>query len=133
MTRHPNPQLVWLHQPWTREQASEDRLNVYLYGDNYCKRGGDSMAMCRDLSNAIGVPIKRYPGMDPGAMFTDADYDLATTQIKSGLDKAFALARARGGNVLCYRHIGKGHVKLDETAPRIYEFLWRELDGRFEI
>lgn len=65
-----------------------DRRALYLFGDNLAGEGHDErMLGARGEINAVGLPVKRRPGFDPRAFFTDKD--LADPKVRSALEKAF--------------------------------------------
>jgi hypothetical protein len=65
-----------------------DRRALYLFGDNLAGEGSDERRLgARGEINAVPIPVKRRPGYDARAFFTDKD--LADPKVLSALDQAF--------------------------------------------
>lgn len=109
---------------WTRAEVAADTEHIYLFGDNLAGYGRAGQACIRELSNAIGIPTKHRPSMDPDAFFDDANL----WKHKKRIDAAF---RAIPAGSVCIYHaqIGCGLAEMPERCPQTYAYLMARLRG----
>ena len=97
---------------------------TFVFGDNLERRGfGGQAKEMRGSKNAVGIPTKRRPEMDPTAFFQDYD----AHEVLPIMGKEFGKLAARlldGGTIVIPADgIGTGRAKLEEKAPKIYNYL----------
>ena len=95
---------------------------VFVFGDNLQGWGKKGQAIIRDEPNAIGIPTKKKPSMEPSAFFTDKEFDF----IRPRIDAAFAKIPKGSTVYIPEAGLGTGLAKLPEKAPRIHFYI-REL------
>ena len=95
---------------------------VFVFGDNLQGWGKKGQAIIRDEPNAIGIPTKKKPSMEPSAFFTDKEFDF----IRPRKDAAFAKIPKGSTVYIPEAGLGTGLAKLPEKAPRIHFYI-REL------
>ena len=93
---------------------------VYLFGDNLTGEGlaGQAGEM-RGEPNAIGIPTKAYPNMEPSSFFSDDD-------LESNKAHILAAIASIPVNVLIIcplDGLGTGLAQLPYKAPKTNEFL----------
>lgn len=104
---------------------------LFLFGDNMAGIGrGGQARECRDEPNAVGVPTKWYPSMQPHSFFreTDAANPRVVGRINGAFDRAEAHLRAGGVVVLPADGIGTGLAQLPTRAPAVYAIIARRID-----
>lgn len=110
---------------YTRQLVRLHPDTLFVFGDNMVGRGFAGQARaCRGEPNAVGIPTKWYPAMDPRAFFTDDDLP----KVKSTIDARFLRCvdhLRTGGIVACPPEIGTGLAQLPTRAPRIYTYITR--------
>lgn len=100
----------------------QHRPDVYwVFGDNKAGAGlGGQAAACRGEPNAIGVPTKKRPSMDPDAFCTSTDdaFDMieAFVRIEEALMKGAIVAVPTAG-------VGTGLSRLNQTCPELYQWI----------
>ena len=123
-TEHYTPQDCASHRDW-----------LFVFGDNFLRKGKGGQAVIRDEENAVGIATKKRPSMKEDAFLADADYD------EWEAFNAFNYARlesylAAGGVVVWPTNIGMGRAELPARAGKIYTQLvswawgWRDRYGR---
>jgi hypothetical protein len=96
----------------------------YLFGDNLQERGKRGQAIIRDEPNAIGIPTKKRPSMNDDAFFTDTE--LASNQ--RAIDRALNKIPSGATVVIPEKGLGTGLARLEEKAPKTFEYLQTRLD-----
>jgi len=96
----------------------------YLFGDNLQERGKRGQAIIRDEPNAIGIPTKKRPSMNDDAFFTDTE--LASNQ--RAIDRALNKIPSGATVVIPEKGLGTGLARLEEKAPKTFEYLETRLD-----
>jgi hypothetical protein len=116
-------------QKWiTRKDLRNNPHKAYLFGDNIKKRGyGGQAKEMRGEPNAIGIPTKLLPSKHKEAYFNDEkDFAYVTILIYNILqdlkNSDFQIV------VIPEDGIGTGLARLDKTAPRIFEYLQKQLE-----
>ena len=96
---------------------------VFIFGDNLKGYGKGGQAIIRDEPNAIGIPTKKAPSMNPGSFFTDAEY----AANKQAIDLAFTKI-PRGKTIVVPKdNIGTGKAQLKQKAPKTWLYLQEKL------
>ena len=98
-------------------RANKDKY--FLFGDNLQGWGKKGQAIIRDEPNAIGIPTKKKPSMEPSAFFTDKEFDF----IRPRIDAAFAKIPKGSTVYIPEAGLGTGLAKLPEKAPRIHFYI----------
>lgn len=116
---------------WTREQVAEQQDKVFLFGDNTDDRlnthhiPSATQAVIRGLPNAIGIDTKKDRGREASSYFSDEDFD----QFKQQVDEAIQKAKDSGKNIVIPGDgIGTGKAMLKEKAPKLFEYLQKQLN-----
>lgn len=110
----------------TRQDLRSNPDKVYLFGDNLERKGlGGQAKSMRGEPNAIGIPTKKKPSMTGDSFMSDADYD---SNIKA-IDEAFARIPQGKTIVIPKAGIGTGLAKLQEKAPKTFEYLQNKLNS----
>lgn len=116
----------------TREYIRNNPKKTFLFGDNLQKKGyGGQAKEMRGEPNCIGIPTKKKPTMDNDAFFTDDEFKENVHHI----DKAIKEVTKLGNNVIVIPSsgIGTGMAKLEEKAPRTFQYLKDKLDNLQEM
>lgn len=114
----------------TRTMVQAEPETLFVFGDNLQRAGfGGQAKEMRGEPNAVGIPTKRAPRMDPDAFLSDDEETRFEFNLAAGL--AFErLARhleAGGTVVLPADSIGTGLADLERRAPRIWASLQRAI------
>ena len=111
---------ILLQDRITRDELRRNPDRLYVFGDNLEQKGLGGLAReCRGEPNAVGIPTKRAPSMEPGAFFQDADYDRWVMASGRAWDK-IELAILSGKTVVFPKGgLGTGLAELPARAPRI--------------
>jgi hypothetical protein len=98
---------------------------LYVFGDNMQRWGNAGQAIIRGQRNAVGIPTKWAPRKDPGAYFSDDDWDkrLAIKRIDEVFARLESHCKAGGTVVLPSDGIGTGLGQLPTRAPKLYEYI----------
>ena len=92
---------------------------LYVFGDNFERRGKGGQAMIRDEANAVGIATKKRPSMKEDAFLADADYD--EWEAFNAWDYARLEGHLREGGVVVWpERIGMGRAELPARAGKIY-------------
>lgn len=122
---------------YTPDDCAAHRDWLYVFGDNFARRGKGGQAVIRDEPNACGIATKRLPKWSEDAYLTDADYDEWVQQNEDARNRIEAHL-ASGGVVVWPIGIGMGRANLQSRAPEILDKIhawvwdWRDrfgLDG----
>jgi hypothetical protein len=104
-------------------RCAEEPDALFVFGDNLQRWGKAGQAVIRDCPNAVGIPTKKKPAMDPGAFFTSEDF----CQFHIHADPAIKRLTAHlhdGGTVYWPKdNIGTGLARLPEKAPNIFGWI----------
>lgn len=108
----------------TRQDCRNNPGKIFLFGDNLQKRGfGGQAKEMRGEPNAIGIPTKKQPANSPQSFFIDNEFE----QNCRAISEAFALIPKGKTIVIPSAGLGTGLAKLNETAPKTFEFLQQKL------
>ena len=98
----------------------------YVFGDNVARKGmGGQAGQMRGEPNAIGVVTKWRPSNDPGAFFYESQMGEILNIMLADLHKVHE-ALIEGRTVVWPSDgIGSGLSRLPQTAPKLWDFLWK--------
>ena len=116
----------------TRKMLRGNPNTLFVFGDNLARKGlGGQAREMRGEPNAVGIPTKNFPGMNPDDFFADHDFD----KVSAVYGREFVVLInhiLKGGEVVWPKDgIGTGLADLPNKAPRIWGLLEgyrRELD-----
>ena len=115
--------IIYVEQ-YTREEIRANRNQVYVFGDNFARRGfGGQAREARHEPNTIGIPTKRAPTYADDAYLTDADFQEWLEVAHSDFDSIRRALRDGRTIVLPVAGLGTGLAQLPERAPRIYQHI----------
>lgn len=101
----------------SRSDLVHERDTLFVFGDNLERRGfGGQAREMRGEPNAVGLPTKWVPSMQPSAFLTDDDLPLFLEVISPDVVR---LIQHNGIIVWPSAGIGTGLARLAEHAPRI--------------
>lgn len=110
------------YRTWiTREMLREEPDTLFVFGDNMARTGmGGQAAEMRGEPNAVGIPTKWRPSMQPEAFFSDRDlvawHEATRGDLTRLVDHVGKIVWPKSG-------IGTGRAKLKGRAPLIWEFI----------
>ena len=94
---------------------------IYLFGDNLAERGfGGQAGEMRGEPNAIGIPTKKLPTMNPDAFFTDEEFEDNCKYIDQAFEKIPKETRIV---VIPSDGLGTGLAMLPNMAMRTHSYL----------
>ncbi len=101
--------------------------NLFVFGDNLERRGfGGQAKEMRGQANAVGIPTKRKPTMEPGAFLYDHDVVEWFEECQPDFKR---LLLHRGTIIIPKQGIGTGRARLKENSPLIHKLLRVFLKG----
>lgn len=113
-----------------REDLQNNPGILYVFGDNDMRKGmGGQAGQMRDEPNAVGVRTKWAPSNSRNAFFTDEDYDQIVEMIEEDLEQIIEALENDQIVIFPSDGIGTGLARLEETAPRVFDFLQTKLEG----
>lgn len=100
------------------EDCNNNPHKLYVFGDNFARRGKKGQAVIRDCPNAVGIATKRKPSMSEDAFFTDGMDDRI---VAAEIAKVFAFFAGNPYTVIVLPAdgLGTGLAQLPERAPQI--------------
>lgn len=116
---------------FTVENVKNNPDKLFIFGDNLQQKGKGGQAVIRDEPNAFGVPTKKLPSMGNNAFFTDTEYENNVEAIDKAFEDIIKEISKRKENivvVLPEDGIGTGLAKLEEKAPKTFEYLQSKLN-----
>lgn len=116
-----------------RSDVKKNHDKFFVFGDNNMHLGiGGQAKEMRGEPNAIGVRTKKTPGIDPSAYYTDNEFDDNKQKIDLDLNYIEMLLSEENTVVFPKDGIGTGLAKLQEKAPKTFEYLQNRLKEIFE-
>jgi hypothetical protein len=107
---------------------------VFIFGDNDQRSGfGGQAKEMRGEPNAIGIRVKKTPSRDTNAYYSDREYDENVRKINEDIDTIQAHIVPGSCIVFPEDGIGTGLARLNQTAPKTFEYLTRSLNEKFGI
>lgn len=119
---------------YTREYIRENPDKLFIFGDNYARRGlGGQAKEARGEPNAIGICTKKAPTYEPQDFLTDEEYVQNITNIFEDFQPV--LATLQRGAIIVWPEdgIGTGIARLAENAPRTLQFINTIIEGLKEV
>lgn len=116
-----------------REHLRKEPEKLFVFGDNLERKGfGGQAKEMRGEPNAVGIPTKRKPTMNPDAFFNDSpeDYREWSNHSFKDLNKLWSHSLHGGTIVWPEAGIGTGRAKLKETSPT---YIWETLEYQREV
>ncbi len=132
----------------TRELVRENPKKIFIFGDNDDREGyGGQAGQMRGEKNAIGIPTKKNPTLNPDAYYNDNEFEnnkkkinFAITAILNKIKEGYSIVYPKKG-------VGTGLANLNVRAPKTYQFLvasinalekyinesWVEVDGKYIV
>jgi len=106
------------YREWiTRRMLRDEPDKLFVFGDNMERKGlGGQAKEMRGEPNAVGIPTKRAPSMEPSAFLSDDDFGEWLVAVEGDKERLFEHI---GTIVWPKAGIGTGLARLEETAPRI--------------
>jgi hypothetical protein len=117
----------------TRQMLRDEPSTLWVFSDNLIGRGliGQAYEM-RGEPNAVGIPTKRLPALDPVAYFDDADMGVFLATAAEPLHRLLVHLRTGGVVVWPAAGIGTGLADLERRAPQVWACLERARE-RLEV
>lgn len=103
---------------------------LFVYGDNYTKIAVNGFAaIACDQPNAVGIPVKRFPGMEEKDFLTDSDFDDWSDRTAENMLRINTYIECGGTVVWPLYGICTGLADLGKRAPKINDAIenFREL------
>ena len=120
---------------YSPEDCRNNPNDLYVFGDNFQRKGKAGQAVIRDEKNTVGIATKGAPSMHEHAFLENCDYN-SWDDINTD---AFNMIEAHLANlgivVLPQAGLGTGYAQLDTRAPKIFAELqawvrrWEEKYG----
>ncbi len=116
----------------TRLQIAQSD-SIWIYGDNLRRTGyGGQAAICRGLSNTIGIAVKLAPNNHFSSFVQDKDFAEWAKIIDCDINKVYNEIQ-KGKQVYIIRGIGEGRAQLPEKAPKVFAYLTERLNYLISI
>lgn len=112
----------------TPEDCRANPDAIYLFGDNFLRKGKKGQAIIRDEPNAAGIATKWLPARNPEAYFSDMQLPAQRRMIAADFRKVFSARDSGKIIVLPLDGLGTGLANLPKNAPKTNEFLLWMLD-----
>src|ERR1700723_234926 len=108
----------------SRGMFQGNRETLFVLGDNMAEKGfGGQAKEMRGEPNAVGIPTKMLPDMNPTSFFRNEDFDRAKIVINDKVLKLFLHASDGGDIVWPEDGIGTGLADLKNKAPAIWRLI----------
>lgn len=105
----------------TRDMVRTELDKLFVFGDNFMRIGmGGQAGSMRGEPNAVGIPTKFKPSMDPDAFFTEEGADVIIAHLEKDFRRLFEF---EGVIVWPADGIGTGLAKLPEKAPTVWAYI----------
>lgn len=112
----------------TRQYVKDNKHQFFVFGDNDEKTGlGGQAAEMRGEPNTIGIPTKKKPDTTEDSYYTDAEFENNKKKMNYAINLIIRAIREGKTVVFPSAGVGTGLAKLQEKAPRTYEFLQKTL------
>lgn len=111
----------------TEEDCQRNPSWLFLFGDNYMRKGRGGQAIIRGQKNAHGIRTKFLPDTTRPSYFNDDEFLANCKMIDADLLHAFEHL-AQGGTVVIPR-MGIGLAKMDILAPLTFAYFTARLDS----
>lgn len=101
--------------------------HIFIYGDNYNRRGRGGQAIIRNEPNTLGLVTKWYPSDNANAYFRDDDMN-ASVQITTSFERILDILDQGKSIVLSSQGYGNGYARLPIVAPKLFKKLCDHLN-----
>jgi hypothetical protein len=78
---------------WSMSTATSNPKILFLFGDNFIKKGTKGQAVIRYAPNSAGIPTKKFPSMDSDSFLNDSEFE----ENKRKIEEAFRAIEIRLG------------------------------------
>ncbi|TNC08749.1 hypothetical protein FF100_28305 [Methylobacterium terricola] len=114
----------------TRQMLQNEPDTLFVFSDTLIGKGSDGHAQeMRGEPNAVGIPTKKLPTMDPSAFFVDGDEGFFLLAAEPPFRRLTTHLQAGGIVVWPAAGIGTGAADLQTRAP----IIWARLERAREI
>jgi len=117
-------------------QCKNNPNKLYIFGDNFIRKGYGGQAQIRDCQNSFGIATKFAPGTYEKDYFSDIMYDQCINIIKMDIDDLLQYLSTTSiidTVIFPVDGLGTGLSELPTRAPKVYKFLNDELFKNFGI
>lgn len=116
--------MLIFQQQITSDDLTNNPRVLYLFGDNYTRRGlGGQAKVMRPHGNAHGIATKWLPTTEPHAFFSDDDFDTISEILSVDFHRPRSVIR-QGGVVVCpAAGLGTGLSQLPKRAPKVMDLV----------
>ena len=81
---------------WNMKTALSNPKVLFLFGDNFIKKGTKGQAVIRYAPNSAGIPTKKFPSMNSESFLNDSEFE----ENKRKIEEAFRIIEIRVGKEL---------------------------------
>ena len=122
---------VEIQSRWTLDSVKNNPNKLYIFGDNDVKSGKGGQAIIRDLSNAIGIPTKKYPNYKNTSYYTDDELEENKKKIDIAIKAVIEESKKEQYDTIVFPKdgFGTGLAKLPTKAPKTFEYLNERVDS----
>lgn len=114
---------------YTRDSIQAQPDVLWVFGDNLTRTGyGGQARAARGEPNAVGIPTK----VSPYQYFSDTDFNKAKPVIDAAFRKLYNHLQSGGIVVWPEDGVGTGLARLEEKAPKIWDYLEQKITGLFD-
>lgn len=113
---------------WTRNDVKYRDDCLFIFGDNDIEQGAGGQAIIRGMSNAFGIPTKKYPNNNNNSYYTDNEYDENIKKIDNAISKIISESKKYKYIVLPENGLGTGLAQLPIKAPKTFKYLQKRLN-----
>ncbi len=114
---------------WNKKGVSQDKKNLYIFGDNFMFKGNAGQACIRDLTNSFGIPTKNLPSRSKYAYLSDNDFEAYKKYLKDRLRELKKVVKDKNYEIVYISpRIGLGLAKMDTMAPKSYIYLMKKIN-----
>lgn len=111
------------------ELCRENKMSIYVFGDNMIGKGKASQACIRDEINSFGIPTKKLPSMMTGSFLEDT---LEERKIIRGKLLELCEWANRGYQIVFPRDgLGTGLARMELYAPNCFNYMNEAIDKIF--
>ena len=101
---------------------------LFLFGDNDVRWGKRGQSIIRDEPNALGIPTKKLPSLNPDAFYTDDELHMNKLKIDDVFELIHQVASRFEKIVLPQDGIGTGLADLPRKAPQTFAYLETKIE-----
>lgn len=113
----------------TRRFIQQNRDTLFVFGDNVERRGfGGQAKEARGEFNAIGLPTKWRPNNDIESFFYEHQFEYIKSIILDTTFKRIEMEKCLYKKIVFFPNIGRGLANLQNTAPKILEYIESQIE-----